>query len=170
MRRSRFYISLTVLLSVVLVLGTVSLLASCMSPFGWGGSYSFGSNGERIYFTAESSSGQSITYSGSIRMMHSITCANCHGPNGKGGRVNMMMSSFNVPDITWDKLTQEEHHEEDSGKDEHEEHPPYTEETIKSAIIRGINPAGEPFDEEMPRWRMSGQDLDDLVEFIKTLK
>ena len=82
----------------------------------------------------------------------------------------MMMSSFNVPDITWDKLTQEEHHEEDSGKDEHEEHPPYTEETLKSAIIRGINPAGEAFDEEMPRWRMSGQDLDDLVEFIKTLE
>ena len=116
MRRSRFYISLTVLLSVVLVLGTVSLLASCMSPFGQGGSYS--SNGERIYFTAESSSGQPITYSGSIRMMHSITCANCHGPNGKGGRVNMMMSSFNVPDITWGKLTRAEHYEENSDKDD----------------------------------------------------
>ena len=103
-------------------------------------------------------------------MMHSITCANCHGLDGKGGRVNMMMSYFDVPDITWDKLTQEEHHEEDSDKDEHEEHPPYTEETLKSAITRGINPAGERFDEEMPRWRMSGRDLDDLVEFIKTLE
>ena len=82
----------------------------------------------------------------------------------------MMMSYFDVPDITWGKLTQEEHHEEDSGKDEHEEHPPYTEETLKSAITRGINPAGEPLDEEMPRWRMSEQDLDDLVEFIKTLE
>ncbi len=29
---------------------------------------------------------------------------------------------------------------------------------------------GEPGDDEMPRWRMSGQDLDDLVEFIKTLE
>ncbi len=55
-------------------------------------------------------------------------------------------------------------------KDEHEEHPPYTEETLKSAITRGINPAGDPLDEAMPRWRMSGQDLDDLVVFIKTLE
>ena len=82
----------------------------------------------------------------------------------------MMMSSFNVPDITWDKLIQEEHNEEDSDRDEHEEHPPYTEETLKRAITRGVDPAGEPLDEEMPRWRMSEQDLDDLVEFIKTLE
>ncbi len=81
----------------------------------------------------------------------------------------MMMSSFNVPDITWHRLSEEEHHEESEGGEEHEEHPPYTEEPLKSAITRGINPAGEPLDEEMPRWRMSRQDLDDLVEFIKTL-
>ncbi len=102
-------------------------------------------------------------------MMRPITCANCHGPEGRGGRVTMMMSSFSVPDITWGKLTQEEHHEEDTDKDEHEEHPPYTEEPLKSAITRGINPAGEPLDDEMPHWSMSGQDLDDLVGFIKTL-
>ena len=169
MRKSRFFIWLTVL-SFILLLGTVSLLISCMSPFGWEGSYNYSSNGERIYFTAESSSNEPLTYSGSIRMMHSITCANCHGPDGKGGKVNMMMSYFDVPDITWDNLTQAEHHEEDADKDEHEEHPPYTEETLKSAITKGINPAGEPLDEEMPRWRMSGQDLDDLVDFIRTLK
>jgi hypothetical protein len=80
----------------------------------------------------------------------------------------MMMWSFNVPDITWDNLTEEQHHEAEGGE-EHEEHPPYTEETLKSAITRGINPAGEPLNEEMPRWQMSGRDLDDLVGFIKTL-
>ena len=82
----------------------------------------------------------------------------------------MMMSYFDVPNITWDKLTQEEHHEEESGEGEHEEHPPYTKETLKRAITRGINPAGEPLDELMPRWRMSEQDLGDLVEFIMTLE
>ncbi len=81
----------------------------------------------------------------------------------------MMMARFDVPDITWGKLTQGEHREENSAKDEHEEHPPYTEETLKSAITRGIDPAGEPLDDEMPHWSMSGQDLDDLVGFIKTL-
>ncbi len=81
----------------------------------------------------------------------------------------MMMWSFNTPDITWDKLTEAEGHGEETGEDEHEEHPPYTEDTLKLAITKGINPAGEPLDEEMPRWRMSEQDLNDLVGFIKTL-
>jgi mono/diheme cytochrome c family protein len=169
MKKSGFSISLT-LLSFILVLGTVSLLISCISPFRWGSSYSYGSNGERIYFTAESSSGEPITYSGSIRMMHSITCANCHGPEGKGGRVNMMMSYFDSPNITWHVLTQEEGHNEEPGKGEHEEHPPYTEVTLKRAITGGVDPAGERLDDEMPRWRMSEKDLNDLVEFIKTLE
>lgn len=95
------------------------------------------------------------------------TCANCHGPDGKGARVFMMMSSFRSPDITWDNLTEGEH---DGGEEEHEEHPPYTEETLKEAITRGINPAGERLDEEMPRWRMTESDLNDLVAFIKTLE
>ena len=163
MKKFWFFNVLTILLLVVLVLGGTSLLSSCSSA------YRYDSIGERIYFTSESSSGQPITYSGSIRMMHSITCANCHGPEGKGGRVSMMMSYFDAPNITWHKLTQQEPHEEGPDKDEHQEHPPYTEETLKSAITRGINPAGKPLDEEMPRWRMLGQDLDDLVEFIKTL-
>ena len=102
-------------------------------------------------------------------MRYRTACVNCHGGEGKGGRVTMMMWSFRTPDITWDNLTKEEEHREPE-QEEHEEHPPYTEETLKSAITRGINPAGEPLDDRMPRWRMSEQDLDDLVDFIKTLK
>ncbi len=99
------------------------------------------------------------------------TCANCHGSDGKGGRVITMMSSFRSPDITWDKLTEGEHEDEHNGDEaEHEEHPPYTEETLKTAITEGINPAGESLDEEMPRWRMAESDLNDLIEFIKTLE
>jgi hypothetical protein len=81
----------------------------------------------------------------------------------------MMMWSFNTPDITWDNLAEMEGHGEETGEDEHEEHPPYTEETLKRAITRGIDPAGEPLDDIMPRWRMTESDLSDLVEFIKTL-
>ena len=109
-----------------------------------------------------------------MMMQSRNTCANCHGVNGKGGWVTMMMNSFRAPDITWSKLTEaaheDEHEDEDNGEEEHEEHPPYTEEALKTAITRGINPAGEHLDEEMPRWRMSESDLNDLVEFIRTLK
>ncbi len=170
MKRVNFFALLSPLLLVALILSGASLLVSCSLPFGWGGSYKYSSNGERIYFTAESSSGEPITSAGGIRMMHPIACVNCHGPEGRGGRVSMMMAYFDAPNITWDNLTQEEHHEEKANGEEHEEHPPYTEETLKRAITRGIDPASEPLDELMPRWRMWELDLDDLVEFIKTLK
>jgi len=128
------------------------------------GSY-FESNGQRIYFTATSSSGQPITPQGYSMMMNNITCADCHGPAGHGGTVQFMMQSFDVPDITWPELTGQEHNEEG-----HEDHPPYTEQTLKQAITQGIEPDGSPFEYPMPRWQMSEQDLNDLVEFIKTLE
>jgi cytochrome c oxidase subunit 2 len=150
------------------------ILAGCTGapdyPYSRGGAApvdgSFSSNGQRIYFTATSSSGQPIIPEGFNMMMHRITCADCHGPDGKGGQVTMMMQSFNVPDITWPHLTEEEH--EAGG--EHEEHPPYTEETVKIAITQGLEPSGEQLDNTMPRWRISDQDLNDLVGYLKTLK
>ncbi len=170
MKRLNFF-ALLAIPSVALVFGLAILSTSCSVPYRWVGDYGYGSfesNGERVYFTAESSSDETITYSGGFPMMrHRIACVSCHGSEGRGGRVTMMMWRFDTPDITWDKLTQEEYHEEE---EEHEEHPPYTEETLKRAITRGINPAGEPLDELMPRWRMSERDLDDLVEFIMTLE
>jgi cytochrome c oxidase subunit 2 len=159
-------------LTMAIILSAVIVFAGCSSP-GYspvepGGqvpSASFESNGQRIYFTATSSSGEAITPEGFTMMMHRIACVDCHGSEGKGGTVSMMMQSFDVPNITWSHLTEEEHEEEG-----HEDHPPYTEETLKRAITQGLDPAGEPLDEFMPKWQMSAPDLSDLVDFIKTLK
>jgi cytochrome c oxidase subunit 2 len=63
-------------------------------------------------------------------------------------------------------LTEEEHEAEG----EHEEHPPYTVETVKIAITRGLEPSGDRLDDTMPRWRISDQDLNGLVSYLKTLK
>jgi cytochrome c oxidase subunit II len=135
----------------------------------------FDSNGERIYFTASSESGRPITpeLEGTGRMrgmrFRQMTCAACHGDDGRGGVVRMMMDRFEAPDIRYETLTVEEHgQEEEDGN--HEEHPPYTDETIKRAITEGIDPAGEPLGWPMPRWEMDERDLDDLVEFLKTLE
>lgn len=127
----------------------------------------FDSNGERIYFTATSNSGQPITAEmAGMRMQHQgmMTCATCHGPEGRGGTVTLMMGTFEVPDIRYSTLTEGEH------DDAHAEHPPYTDELIKRAITQGLDPAGEPLDWPMPRWRMSEGDLNDLLDFLKTLE
>lgn len=127
----------------------------------------FRSNGERIFFTATSDSGQPITAEMAgmgIMRQGMMTCATCHGTDGRGGRVNMMMGTFEAPDIRYSTLTGGKH------DDTQAEHPPYTDETIKRAITQGIDPAGEPLEWPMPRWRMSERDLDDLLDYLKTLE
>jgi len=76
-----------------------------------------------------------------------------------------MMSTKIPSDIRYHALTEEEHDEHEG-----EEHPPYTDGTIKQAITDGLNPAGRPLDYTMPSYRMSEGDLDDLLEFLKTLE
>jgi mono/diheme cytochrome c family protein len=142
---------------VILLALLASLLTSCYLR-------EYQSNGERIYLTAESSSGKPITRIGGFMMMHRIACVTCHGEDGEGGRIVLMMWAIDTPDITWHHLTEEEHGDEAEG------HPPYTEESLKRAITEGIEPDGEYLDEFMPRWQIAEEDLNDLVEHIKTLE
>ena len=156
-------------LLVALVVVACMWPASCM----WAGpgfddqrqSGAYQSNGEQIYVTATSQRGTPITSDMSMGMMGGgmMTCAQCHGADGQGGRVRIMMSSVEAPDIRYCALTAEEHLE-----DEGMEHEPFTEETIKQAITEGIEPDGEPLDQNMPRWSMTEADLDDLLGFLKT--
>lgn len=121
------------------------------------------SNGQRIYFTGRNERGERIPFEGGPMWlsMRGGNCATCHGADGRGGAPVMMGTE--VPgDIRYHHLLEEEH-------EEGEEHPPYTEQLIRSAITLGVNPAGEPLDLTMPRWHMSDQDLDDLLEFLRTL-
>jgi len=131
-------------------------------------------NGEQIYFTATSRRNEAIS-SEMMGMMHmpggSLACVNCHGPDGKGKTVQMMMGPFDAPDIRYSTLTSPEHGEEE-GKEASSydmEHPPYTDETIKQAITRGIDPAGHALNSFMSRWQISDDDLNNLTSFIKTL-
>ena len=173
------------------------------------GPSSFSSNGERIYFTATSESGEPITFTmgygfdgdavpgygmmGSIDMgsdsdmgsgmmgggmmgmdrggYYGMTCASCHGPDGSGGRY-LAMGTVRTPNIQYGLLTgqievEDEH--EDEGEEEEHGHEPYTDETLKRAIVEGIEPDGEELNPFMPRWSISDQDLEDLVSFLKTL-
>lgn len=131
----------------------------------------YDSNGERIYFTGTGNSGRPIAAEmAGMRMMHAgmMTCATCHGPDGRGGSVTMMMGTFEAPDIRWSTLTAGEH--DDAHDEQGEDHPPYTEETVKRAIRQGLDPAGQPLDWPMPRWQLSDQELTDLVDYLKTLE
>lgn len=126
----------------------------------------YASNGETIYFTGMNDRGQRIPFTGGPMWlsMHGGGCASCHGPDGQGG-APVMMGTKIPSDIRYKTLISEEMAHEGE-----ETHPSYTDETIKRAITEGVEPDGEPMDLTMPRWQMSEQDLDDLLEFLKTLE
>jgi cytochrome c oxidase subunit 2 len=126
-------------------------------------------NGRQIYFTATSQRGTLITSDMGIGMGMGMmrgammACADCHGNDGRGGRVQMMMRILDIPDIRYHTLTSTEHGGEMG-------HDPFTDADIRRAITQGVEPDGEPLDWPMPRWRMSERDLDDLLEYLKTLE
>lgn len=163
------------------VLGVGLLLAGCVMPMRGSGpgmrvARTYQSNGEQIYFTATSQRGTPITFEmgGGGGMMGRaqrapgmmggmMACVTCHGPEGRGGQVRMMMmTTFVAPDIRYTTLTAAEM------KQGGEEHPAYTDETIKRAITQGVDPAGKPLVWPMPRWSISEADLNDLLAFLKT--
>jgi cytochrome c oxidase subunit II len=96
-----------------------------------------------------------------------LACADCHGPDGRGGQHVMHMTVMDAPDIRWSTLSQAGHGEH--GDADEMDHPPYDEAAFKQAVTQGLNPGGARLDRAMPRWRMSAQDLDDLLAYLKTL-
>jgi cytochrome c oxidase subunit 2 len=121
----------------------------------------FQSNGERIYYTATSNSGKPIISSiGTTMAMHGMmSCAACHGADGKGGRGRTMMWTFDAPDIRYSTLTAVRGNE-----------TPYTDELIKRAITQGVDADGKRLEPPMPVWRMSDSDLSDVLEYLKSLR
>ncbi len=92
-------------------------------------------------------------------MQGGMACANCHGANGQGGTLNMMMTgTVEVPNIQYNTLTKAA-----------SDRPPYSDETLKRAITEGLDPDGKPLDWPMPKWNLTDQQVNDLIAFLKSL-
>ena len=151
-------------LAIVLFVVTALLLAGCglsNGPTGRGmmnggttwGTGAFGSNGERIYFSATSERGTPITYTGgpasSGWMMGNgqLACASCHGPNGKGGVHSMgAMQTMDAKDIRWSALKVD-----------------FDAEKFRLAVAKGQDPDGTQMKTDMPLWTLGDADMADLI-------
>jgi hypothetical protein len=83
-----------------------------------------------------------------------LTCASCHGADGRGGVHTMMgMQTMNAPDIRWSALKSE-----------------FDAEKFRLAVTKGQDPDGEKqLNNSMPRWNIGNDDLTDLITYLKTL-
>ncbi|MFT5113926.1 MAG: cytochrome c oxidase subunit 2 [Parasphingorhabdus sp.] len=155
---------------------SILLLVSCNGRYDHGpenggiGSTAFISNGERIYFSGTSASGLPISASGGggpmsgmHRQMHGGGCASCHGADREGQRL-WPQFWIKAPALSVDALFGDDSHDE--GGDGHGDHAIYDAESLRRAISRGLDPAGESLDQAMPRWSMNPSDLDDLISFL----
>ena len=123
------------------------------------GSGTYSSVGEQIYLSGVGSDGKTIRHTapavseGSL-MMGGGGCGSCHGANGRGGTIQMMMgTTIKTPDITYDALIKEG----------------FTDATIKRAIREGLDEADKPLEDAMPRWQMSDADAAATIVYLKEL-
>ncbi|WP_158442063.1 c-type cytochrome [Planktothrix agardhii] len=92
--------------------------------------------------------------SGGMMGNSNMTCASCHGLNGRGGTSTMMgIQTMNAPDIRWSALKNE-----------------FDAEKFRLAITKGQDPDGKKqLNNYMPRWNIGNEDLADLITYLKTL-
>lgn len=129
---------------------------------------SYSSPGERIYYAGVGKGERFIPFTDEphwLATMRPRGCVNCHGVDGRGG-FPMMMTSMVAPDITYASLTSEEHYH----GGQHESHEGrYTDEAIKRAITQGIEPSGKKLNVIMPRWKMTDEELNELLAYLKEI-
>jgi len=121
------------------------------------------SSGQRIYTTGADANGP-IPRTGAGRgMMGTAACVTCHGQNGRGGRVSMMMfGTIDVPDIRYSTLTT-------ARSEEGTTVPAWTDSDIARAIRDGVEPDGQRLKAPMQRWNMTDADIADVIAYLKEL-
>lgn len=131
-------------------------------------------NGARIYFTGVSERGTEVTPTGVTNMRGGmmgggmmgsygqwLTCATCHGPQGRGGTHHMHMRTMTAPDIRFVALR---NMSEVKGRPR-----PYDIDDFRQQVENGRHPDGAEVNADMPRWKMSDSDLADVFTFLKAV-
>ncbi|HEX4962270.1 MAG TPA: ABC transporter substrate-binding protein [Thermoanaerobaculia bacterium] len=121
--------------------------------------------GRQVYLEGTSPAGHEIVAvmsDSSVEVPAStVPCGGCHGRDGKGKPEGGLIPS----DLTWPALTKPYGVTHPGGR----KHPPYDVKLLKRAISLGIDPAGNKLNTAMPRFRMSLEDMEDLVAYLQQL-
>ncbi len=122
--------------------------------------------GKQIYSKGESPRGgevQAVIGTEGVTLPASVVpCASCHGPDGLGRDEGGLVP----PDIRWSQLTKSYGHIHDSGRT----HPAFDGESVATLLRTGMDPADNRVDAAMPIYRMSDEDMADLVAYLQVLE
>jgi cytochrome c oxidase subunit 2 len=163
-RRSLWIAGIALVVALLAVAGVLVVGASRH-----GGSAA--SRGEVIFQTGRDASGALIPRSGSATNgggmmggggMMRVSCASCHGSDGRG-RATMM---FTAPDITYGNLTDPKGMLQPDGT----RGPTYTDTILRTAVTTGLDPTGAHLAAPMPQWQLTDSRWGDLLAYLKTLR
>jgi ABC-type branched-subunit amino acid transport system substrate-binding protein len=120
--------------------------------------------GKAFYLRGESASGQEITaMMGEVDVPAStLTCAGCHGNRGQG----ITEGGVTAGNMTWSFLTKPYGHADDGGR----KHPPFTESSFTRLMTTGFDPAGNKLAVAMPTYRMTQEDMANLIAYLKRIE
>ena len=120
--------------------------------------------GKAFYLRGESATGQEVTaMMGEIDVPAStLTCAGCHGVRGEG----KTEGGVTAANMTWSSLTKPYGHTDEGGR----KHPAFTEASFTRMLTAGLDPAGNKLAVAMPTYRMSQEDMSNLIAYLKRIE
>lgn len=119
--------------------------------------------GKEIYFKGTSASGREIMARiGELDLpASSFACSGCHGIRGEG----KTEGGVTAGDITWSNLIKPYGHTHPSGR----KHGPFSESSVIRAVVNGVDPDGNDLLVAMPRYKLSPEEMADLLAYLKRI-
>jgi ABC-type branched-subunit amino acid transport system substrate-binding protein/cytochrome c553 len=120
--------------------------------------------GRAIYLRGETANQQPITAMvGDLEVpAATMNCAGCHGRRGEG----KTEGGVTAGNLTWSNLAKSYGHTHPSGR----KHGAFNESSFTTAVVRGVDPAGNDLVVAMPRYHLSIEQMNDLIAYIKQLE
>lgn len=119
--------------------------------------------GKEIYLRGTSASGREIM----ARLndldvpASAFPCSGCHGIRGEG----KSEGGVTAGDITWSNLIKPYGHTHPTGR----KHGPFTESSVIRAVVNGVDSNGNDLLVAMPRYKISAEDMADLLAYLKRI-
>ncbi len=120
--------------------------------------------GKAIFLRGVSPSGGEIT--GRIGELEvpatAATCGGCHGMRGEGKTEGGMTAGG----LTWAHLVKPYGHTHPTGRT----HEPFNESSFIRAVVNGVDSSGNDLLVAMPRFKLSPEDMADLIAYVKRIE
>ncbi len=120
--------------------------------------------GKQIYLRGESPSGKEITAMlGDFDVPAStMSCGGCHGLRGEG----KTEGGVSAGNLTWTNLLKPYGHTHPTGR----KHGPFSESSFIRAVVNGLDADGNNLLVAMPRYKLSPEDIADLIAYLKRIE